>query len=104
MQWDFEDALQKAYAFFRCSDQLIAEVRKLLFLCREAAGADVHGTVTNIALCSLLDSTVNLVFEQKIEQTQAEAVSEFDDARSKLLALIGEKMENACDIAKKAWL
>ncbi len=102
-EWDFGMALQKAYAFFSQENQLTAEVSTLLFLCREAAGGDAHGTISNIALCSLLDSAVNLVFEQKVEHQQTEAVKAFDDARSKLLAFIAENIENVGRAAEKAW-
>ncbi len=103
LEWDFGMALQKAYAFFSHENPLTAEVSTLLFLCREAAGGDAHGTISNIALCSLLDSAVNLVFEQKVEHQQSEAVKAFDDARSKLLAFIAENIEKVGHPAKEAW-
>ncbi len=103
LQWDFGLALQKAYAFFRQDNQLTAEVSELLFLCREAAGGDAHTTISNIALCSLLDSAVNLVFEEKIERRQTEGVSAFNDARSKLLAFIAENSAKIGPVSEEAW-
>ena len=103
LQWDFGMALGKAFDFFRQDNQLTAEVSKLLFLCREAAGGDAHGTISNIGLCSLLDSAVNLVFEEKIEQQQNEAVSAFKDVRSKLLTFIAGNATNVGRAAEEAW-
>jgi hypothetical protein len=103
LQWDFGLALQKAYAFFRQDNQLTVEVSELLFLCREAAGGDAHMTISNIALCSLLDSAVNLVFEEKIEREQTEGVSAFNDARSKLLAFIAENSAKTGRVSEAAW-
>jgi hypothetical protein len=102
LQWDFGMALQKAYAFFR-EENLTAEVSKLLFLCREAAGGDAHTTISNIALCSLLDSAVNLLFEERIERRRTEAIAEFNDARSKLLGFIAEKIATVGRAGKEAW-
>src|SRR5205823_1898722 len=103
LQWDFGLALQKAYAFFRQNNQLTAEVSELLFLCREAAGGDAHTTISNIALCSLLDSAVNLVFEEKVERREAEAMTEFNDARSTLLGFIAEKVTTVGRAGKEVW-
>ena len=103
VQWDFESALQKAYAFFRAESAVTAEVKQLLFLCREAAGAAVHGTITNIALCSLLDSAVNLVFEHRIEGKSHKVETTFNEVRTRILALIVKNAANARDTAEEAW-
>src|SRR5882724_513041 len=103
VQWDFGATLQKAYAFFRRADQLSAEVRRLLFLCREAAAGDAHTTISNIAMCSLLDSAVNLVFEHKIERHDSEPIAEFKSARSSLLSFIAQKIETVGRGEKEAW-
>jgi hypothetical protein len=103
IRWNFGTTLQKAYAFFRREDELSAEVKKLLFLCREAAAGDTHRTISNIALCSLLDSAVNLVFEQKVEKQLTERLEAFNFARSKLLHVIAEHIATAAHAAKEAW-
>jgi hypothetical protein len=103
IQWDFSANLQMAYNFFYRNDEPAAEVKKLLFLCREAAGEGIHSTISNIALCSLLDSAVNLVFEQKIEKQLTDRLEAFNFARSKLLHVIAEQLATAAHAAKEAW-
>jgi hypothetical protein len=78
-------------------------VRRLLFLCREAAAGDAHTTISNIALCSLLDSAVNLVFEHKLERHDSEPIAEFNGARSALLSFIAEKIATVGHAGKEAW-
>lgn len=91
VQWDFNKALGKAFTFLSAQNELTAEVTKLLFLIREAAGRGIHTTITNIAMCSLLDSAVNLVFAEKIQRRETETTGAFDQVRSKLLAFIHEQ-------------
>jgi hypothetical protein len=103
LQWDFGTALQKAYTFFHEENELSAEVSQLLFLCREAAGGDAYTTITNIALCSLLDSAVNLVFDAEIETREAKAMAGFNDARSTLLDFIAERIATIGDAENEPW-
>ena len=103
VQWNFNTALGKAFSFLSAPNELTAEVTRLLFLIREAAGGETHTTITNIAMCSLLDSAVNLVFEQKIRRRETEMTDAFDRARSTLLAFLhGQSME-ANSLKDPAW-
>jgi hypothetical protein len=92
LKWDFGTALQKAYAFFRKKNAVSDEVSNLLFLCREAAGRDANMTITNIALCSFLDSALNLVLKEHVEIGGAERAAKFNDARSALLDFVSLKI------------
>ena len=103
VQWDFNTALSKVFTFFSAQNELAAEVTQLLFLVREAAGPGTHTTITNIAMCSLLDSTVNLVFEEEIQRRETEALTAFNQARSELLAFITEQSRGANSPKGQAW-
>jgi hypothetical protein len=103
IDWDFGLALQKAYNLFRSQTPLSDEVSKLLFLSREAAGGEAHTTISNIALCSLLDSAVNLVFEQRIEPQLTRIIGTFESVRSELLSFISEKTANVADATEEPW-
>ncbi len=102
VDWDFDVALQKAYALLRQQNPLSAEVAELLFLCREAAGDGVHPKITNIALCSLLDSAVNLVFEHCKRNKGPEAES-FGSVRSDILTFIETGIGSAAKATLAAW-
>jgi hypothetical protein len=103
VQWDFNTALGKAFTFLSVQNELTAEVTRLLFLIREAAGRGTHTTITNIAMCSLLDSAVNLVFEEKIQRRETETIGAFNQVRSKLLAWIHEQSMGPNSPKNPAW-
>jgi hypothetical protein len=103
VQWNFNTAVGKAFAFLAAQSELTAEVTRLLFLIREAAGGGTHTTITNIAMCSLLDSAVNLVFEQKIQRGDTETIGAFDQVRSTLLAFIQEQSTEPNNLKNPAW-
>lgn len=103
VQWDFNTALSKVFTFLGAQNELTAEVTQLLFLIREAAGRGTHTTITNIAMCSLLDSAVNLVFEEKIQRRQTEALNTFSQARSELLAFIKNQSKGANSPKNQTW-
>jgi hypothetical protein len=61
--WDYVATLALAFHFFRQDSPLSREVRQLLFLAREACRKEVHSRISCIAICSLLESLINAVYE-----------------------------------------
>ena len=63
ISWDYTATLSLAFKFFRQDSSLNREIRQLLFLAREACRVGVHGRISCIAVCSLLESLVNAIWE-----------------------------------------
>lgn len=63
--FNFQDVVKKATAFFELDSVLSEEVAEILFLFREAADYEsVHGGVTVLATCVLFESLVNQLFKE----------------------------------------
>src|SRR5205814_4207073 len=50
--------------------------------------------ISNIAVCSLVDSAVNLVFEQRLQRRETEASVAFEQIRSTLLTFIQQSTDS----------
>ena len=62
VEWDFRDAVRKAFEFFATGSTLSKEVTQILFLVREAAAKGVHSEITTLALCTLFENVIRLLF------------------------------------------
>ncbi len=88
-QWDFGSTLGQAYSFFRQRSNFSEEVSRLLYLARESGKPGVPDRIAALAICSLLESLVRLVYDDRIiplrKTSEAEA---FSEAKKKVAAHI----------------
>lgn len=79
-EWSFGGVLEKCYDFLRQESTFVREVSRLLYLAREAGSRGVSGKIGALTLCSLLESLVRLVHEERViplrKTSEAEAFSE----------------------------
>jgi hypothetical protein len=76
-----------AFAFFLEESELGKEVEQLLFQVRES-----KGPTCNIALCALLESLVNAVFEDRCLNGHSNLVSEFSAVRGECLGMLDARL------------
>jgi hypothetical protein len=111
LKWDFQDPIKKAMAFFEMDSTLSKEVSEILFLFREA-DEGVHSEITTIALCSLFENLVRLIFrELNLKEKFAtssdlklfeEAKSEIADQINPQIAVKGEGYRRLHNIVRSA--
>jgi hypothetical protein len=93
LKWDFQDAIRKAADFFETNSALSKEISEILFLFREA-DASVHSEITIIALCTLFENLVRLLFRELDLKNhfKNEDVSSFDHAKAEILDEINRRI------------
>lgn len=92
--WNYQDILRKATAFFEANSTLSKEVSQMLFLLREADAKEVHSDITMIALCALFENLVQLLFrELKLEENAKNADGTFKDAALRSFVQTKEKIK-----------
>ena len=93
LKWDIQDVIRKAAAFFETNTYLSKEVSIILFLFREA-DKDVHSEITTIALCTLFENLVRLLFTELNLKDKADAndVKLFDEAKAEVAGQINRQI------------
>ncbi|MGD0351587.1 MAG: hypothetical protein ABSB84_14925 [Verrucomicrobiota bacterium] len=94
LKWDFYEPIKKAAAFFETDSALSKEVSEILFLFREA-DEGVHSEITTIALCSLFENLVRLIFRELNLKEKAAASSDlklFEEAKSEIADQINQQI------------
>jgi hypothetical protein len=92
--WNYQDILKKATAFFEANSTLSKEVSQMLFLLREADANEVHSDITMIALCALFENLVQLLFrELKLEENAKNVDGTFKDAAFQSFVQAKEKIK-----------
>jgi hypothetical protein len=94
LKWDFNEPIKKAVAFFETDSTLSKEVSEILFLFREA-DEGVHSEITTIALCSLFENLVRLIFRELNLKEKAAGSSDlklFEEAKSEIADQINRQI------------
>lgn len=89
--WSFQDALEKAYVFFSAESKLARESENLLHILREASAPGMPRRITLLSLCSLLESLVRVIYEERIETKKAVETTDFKTAKQKILKELRER-------------
>jgi hypothetical protein len=94
LKWDFRDVIRKAAAFFEKNSTLSKEVSIILFLFREA-DEGVHSEITTIALCTLFENLVRLLFaELKLkEKVDNNELKLFEEAKAEIADQINSQVK-----------
>ena len=112
LKWDFQDSIRKAAAFFESNSTFSIEVSIILFLFREA-DEGVHSEITTIALCTLFENLVRLLFRELSlkEKADGENLESFEEAKTEIanqinlqIAEKGEGYRRLLNIVKSAQL
>ena len=62
-EWDYAATIRKVANFFEQASDIRNEIAVILFLFREA-GNGVHSEITTLAMCTLFENLVNLLFKE----------------------------------------
>lgn len=89
--WSFRDALEKAYVFFSTESKVARECQNLLYILREASSRGVPGRIAQLSLCSLLESLVRVIYEERIEPQKAVETGDFQTAKQEILKELRER-------------
>ena len=81
LSWKFEVVLDKAYTFFSSGSKLARESENLLYIFREATARGIPKRISLLSLCSLLESLVRVIYEEKIEPKRAVETAEFQKVK-----------------------
>jgi hypothetical protein len=92
LKWDFAEALQKAYAFFAHDTTVTGDITELLYLFREAGTAAVPGRIRLLTLCSLFESLLRVIHQDRIALTANADAQTFEAARQWLCAELEAKI------------
>jgi hypothetical protein len=84
VDWNVRKALEIAYLFFASDSKLAKEAVELLFQFREATKPGVPARISLLTLCSLLESLVRAIYEERIEPLDASATSDFEAAKREI--------------------
>jgi len=84
-KWSFRDALEKAYVFFSTESKLARECENLLYILREASSRGVPRRITLLSLCSLLESLVRAIYDDRIEPGKTIKTGDFRAAKEEVL-------------------
>ena len=96
VQWDLRDPMKKAASFFEANSGLSEEIVQILFLFREAGGEEVHSEIATLALCTLFENLVHLLFEElKLKEKALEenkTLGLFEQAKREIAQQISEQI------------
>ncbi len=84
-KWSFSDVLEKGHSFFVDRTRLSEECLNLQFLLREASAAGVPQRISLLTLCSLLESLIRAIYEEKVSPDEVNEVQSFLTAKAELL-------------------
>jgi hypothetical protein len=93
LKWDFQDVIRKATTFFEKDSTFSKEVSIILFLFREA-DESVHYEITTIALCTLFENLVRLLFRELNlkEKTDNNDLKLFEEAKTEIADQINQQI------------
>jgi hypothetical protein len=89
--WSFREALEKAHVFFSTKSKLARECETILYILREASSRGVPRRITLLSLCSLLESLVRVIYEERIELEKTVETGEFQTAKQEILKDLRER-------------
>jgi len=95
LSWKYEDALEKAYTFFRSDAKLAREAEHLLFIFREATAQGIPKRIALLSLCSLLESLVRAIYEEEIAPTKAAETADFQKVKKEVCADFNQRGQPA---------
>jgi hypothetical protein len=81
VDWNMQRTLRTAYSFFASDTKLAREASELLFQFRESTRSGVPARIGLLTLCSLLESLIRAIYEERIEPFAAPATSAFEAAK-----------------------
>lgn len=91
--WSFQGALEKAYTFFCTEAKLARECENLLYILREASSRGVPRRITLLSLCSLFESLVRVIYQERIADQKAAETGDFQNAKQKILKELRDRNE-----------
>jgi hypothetical protein len=87
-QWRFLNPLEKAYLFFSSNSKLSREIAHLLYLFRESSTSGVPKGIALLSLCSLFESLLHAIYDERIAVLNKAATKSFEDAKRDTLEVI----------------
>ena len=88
LTWSFGDALNCAFKFFNSESQLARETETVLYTFREATASGVPKRIALLTLCSLFESLIRAIYEEKIAPQKTLCVTEFQAAKKDVCATL----------------
>lgn len=77
LPWDFAYSLKMVYDFFALNSKLTQEITNILYILREATTPRIPQRISLLTLCSLFESTIRLMYEEKIEPGKKAEIEQF---------------------------